>query len=75
MKGLFDYLDVEFSKKICGHDMSITKEYSDTKCIEFEKLQKWCNEHGCYCDCEILNNCEQHIDETLRKTDGTQFNK
>jgi len=60
---LFDYLDLQLGRQGCNHDYSITNDFLKSKGINIGKVFDWFQEHGGYCDCEILNNIEEMFEK------------
>lgn len=60
---LFDYLDSQLGERDCNHDYSITNDFLKSKGINNGKIFDWFQEHGGYCDCEILFNIEEKFEE------------
>ena len=56
-KMLFDYLDEKLGKG-CDHTDMLTREFLDKNCDNTQEIIAWLNEHGGFCDCEILWNVE-----------------
>ena len=60
---LFDYLDLQLGDRECNHDYSMTNDFLKSKGINNGKIFDWFQEHGGYCDCEILNNIEERFEK------------
>ncbi|RYZ18645.1 MAG: DUF2695 domain-containing protein [Chitinophagaceae bacterium] len=57
---LLDFLDAELDD--CDDTLKFTKEFlSQEKVPNVEDVIKWLEEHGGYCDCEVLANIEEHF--------------
>ena len=58
---LFDRLD-EGLENGCDHKMTLTIEFLESKGIpNIEQVGAWLNDHGGYCDCEVLGNVEEQF--------------
>ena len=40
----------------CDHTLTFTKKWSEANGIDFNIIKTWLNEHGGFCDCEVLFN-------------------
>jgi hypothetical protein len=58
-KQLFDYLDAELQLHACDHTDTLTRYFLDKTCANADEVIEWLNEHGGFCDCEIVWNVEQ----------------
>ncbi|MVN78200.1 DUF2695 domain-containing protein [Hymenobacter sp. HMF4947] len=65
LKGLFDYLDAALSKTECDDTLRLTKQFAAEVDLPFEPLQKWLSDQGGYCDCEVLANVEEKVEDLL----------
>jgi hypothetical protein len=65
MRGLFDYLSGMVGLQTCDKTRRITEEYIRTHGLATEAYLAWLDQHGGFCDCEVLNNCEQRLDDAL----------
>ena len=55
---LFDFLDRQIEKNGCNHSVEITTSFLNERNILSEPVLNWLEEHGGYCDCEVLMNVE-----------------
>jgi hypothetical protein len=62
---LFDMLDRTLARRQCDHTRDVTRGWLIEKGHPVEKVFAWLDQHGGFCDCEILNNVEQAVDEAL----------
>lgn len=60
-KQLFDCLDDRLQEQGCNHTLDITLEFLENNNIPTNNVVGWLNEHGGYCDCEVLANVEEHF--------------
>lgn len=60
-KQLFDCLDERQEVQGCNHTLDITLEFLKNNDISTNTVVKWLNEHGAYCDCEVLANIEEYF--------------
>ena len=60
-KHLFDYLDAQLQLHGCNHTDMLTREFLANNCVKTEEVIEWLNEHGGFCDCEVLLNVEDEF--------------
>jgi hypothetical protein len=65
MRALFDHLDRWLGEQPCDHTRQATDDYLRQHDLAQEAYLAWFDTHGGFCDCEILANCEERLDETL----------
>lgn len=59
-QGLFDFLDQELEE--CDDTLKQTKKFLSRENIaNADEVTKWLEEHGAYCDCEVLANVEEQF--------------
>ncbi|HEX8332097.1 MAG TPA: DUF2695 domain-containing protein [Segetibacter sp.] len=57
---LFDFLDNELSD--CDDTLKLTQEFlQESKIANVDLVIQWLEEHGGYCDCEVLANIEEEF--------------
>ena len=66
---MFDMLDVELPRQGCDHSRRLTQAWLAARGYEAANVFAWLDEHGGYCDCEVLANVEQVVDEARRVMD------
>src|SRR5262245_446802 len=59
MKALFDMLDQSLLEKECDHSRSLTEDWLRREGHPVARVLQWLDEHGGFCDCEVLGNAEQ----------------
>lgn len=67
LKALFDYLETQDSA--CDNTLKGTSEFLAAHSLDREKIVPWLQEHGGYCDCEVLANVESTFEVLLRTDD------
>ena len=60
-KQLFDYLNAELQLHGCNHTDKLTRYFLDKNCANTDEVIEWLNEHGGFCDCEIVWNVEDEF--------------
>ena len=65
---LFDHLDQELRQTPCDHSLRLTRQWMAKADHSPEQVVPWLNEHGGYCDCEVLANVEDHFEQN--RADG-----
>lgn len=64
-KSLFDYLDDALEHNGCDDTLKYTITFLNEKELPVEQSVKWLTEHGGYCDCEVLANCEDTLSRVI----------
>ena len=59
-KTLFRYL----KKHGCNCTLENTKSFCELHKLDFEYIEERLNDTGGFCDCEVLMNSMEHLDET-----------
>src|SRR5262249_31012147 len=65
LKAMFDMLDSELARCGCDHTRRLTRRWLGERCHDAELVFAWCDQHGCFCDCEVLANVEPHFDDAI----------
>jgi hypothetical protein len=64
MQALFDHLEQELTKHGCNHSRDITEDWLSDNCrANAVEVLTWLDNHGGYCDCEVMYNAEPQWDE------------
>ena len=63
LKAMFDMLDVELDQKDCDHTRRLTEAWLRSRGHDVEPVFTWLDTQGGYCDCEILANVEERVDD------------
>ena len=66
LRALFDMLDFELPQQGCDHTRRLSQRWLSEHGHDVMSVFEWCDSHGGYCDCEILANVEEHVDDALR---------
>jgi hypothetical protein len=61
---LFDWLDRE-DAPACDHTLRETVEFLRQRGLDVERVVSWLQEHGGFCDCEVLYNVEEQFEITF----------
>lgn len=64
-KELFDYLDDQLETNDCIHDLRLTVEFLNNHQIPVEPVIEFLQSNGGYCDCEVLMNVEDRLENCL----------
>ncbi|KAF1699784.1 DUF2695 domain-containing protein [Pseudoxanthomonas suwonensis] len=56
---MFDHLEDALADG-CDHSLRFTRQFLASRGIEPDRVLPWLEEHGGYCDCEVLANVEEH---------------
>lgn len=60
---MLDMLDVELQSQHCDHTRRLATTWLEQKGHDIPAIVAWLEQHGGYCDCEILANIEDIIEE------------
>ncbi len=70
VRDLFDYLDR--ADESCDHTLKQTFEFIRERSVPEENMVAWLEEHGGFCDCEVISNVEeawnQMVEEEWRRS-------
>lgn len=61
IKTLFDYLDKQLEE--CDDTLRLTNEFIKERNLPVVEIVSWLNEHGGFCDCEVLANVEDEYNQ------------
>jgi predicted house-cleaning NTP pyrophosphatase (Maf/HAM1 superfamily) len=62
LSDLFDYLDTALVVG-CDHTLRLTSQFLQARELPEPAILAWLNEYGGYCDCEVLANVEQELEQ------------
>ena len=65
LKELFNFLDQQLSSDACDHTFRFTRQFIERNVLNEDRLMDWSRENGGHCDCEMLNNVEQIVEEAV----------
>ena len=65
LKELFDFLDRE--ARYCDHTLKKTTKFLRAKGHPLEQVIPWLQEHGGYCDCEVMFNVFTKFGEIVER--------
>lgn len=64
LRQLFDYIDSELKNTGCDHTLRHSVTFLEkSKVPHIDQVISWLNDNGGYCDCEVIANVEQVVDE------------
>jgi Protein of unknown function (DUF2695) len=63
LKELFDYLADQLFSNVCNDTLRFTNNFIRENNLPEADLVKWLGENGGYCDCEVLANVENEIND------------
>ncbi len=66
LEALFDMLDAELPKESCDHTRRLTRRWLETRGHNVDVVFAWLDNHGGFCDCEVLANSEENVAEAKR---------
>ncbi len=65
LKRLFDYLDQRLSDAPCDNTLKYVQEFIAKNCLDAMAIVSWLNRHGGFCDCEVLANVEDVVEDAV----------
>lgn len=66
LEAMFEALDAELSSTDCDHSRRLTHAWLVARGHEPASVFPWLEEHGGYCDCEVLANVPGEVEEANR---------
>jgi hypothetical protein len=60
LQALFDALDRKLAIRGCDHSRRLTRSFLEQRGLPVDEVFSWLDEHGGYCDCEVLFNVAEH---------------
>jgi hypothetical protein len=66
LKAIFDMLDTELPRQGCDHTRRLARRWREEHRYDAEPVFAWLGQVGGFCDCEVLANVEQHVDDAMR---------
>ncbi len=70
LAAMFDMLDIELPLQDCDHSRRITKAWLAGRGHDVDAVCAWLDTQGGYCDCEVLANVEQKVEEAEKASKG-----
>jgi len=66
LKAMFDMLDTELPRKGCNHSRRLTEAWLTSRGHDVQRVFAWLDTQGGYCDCEVLANVEERVDDATK---------
>jgi Protein of unknown function (DUF2695) len=63
LESLFESVNLKVAEQGCDHTLRFTEAWLSTNEQPAEKVLMWLNEHGGFCDCEVLANAADHWEQ------------
>jgi hypothetical protein len=60
---MFEALDLELEQHGCDHSRRLTEAWLIGRVHDPASIFPWLDEHGGYCDCEVVANVPDHVEE------------
>jgi hypothetical protein len=64
LRALFDFLDREDAPQ-CDNTLQETIQFLQQRGLDVERIVPWLQEHGGYCDCEVIYNVDNEFGEIV----------
>lgn len=68
LRGLFDWLDQQLGSRRCDRTLRLTRTWIDRRGHDASVIVPWLGDNGGFCDCEVLANVEQRVDDATHDT-------
>lgn len=65
MKALFDYVDKHLASSGCDDTLHHASEFIRANSLPAETVLAWLEGAGGYCDCEVVSNAEQILEDAV----------
>lgn len=65
LQSLFDWLNVQLEDDRCDRTLRMTRAWLEQQGLDVQAVVTWLEDNGGYCDCEVLANVEQHVEDAL----------
>jgi hypothetical protein len=66
LKAMFDMLDTELPRRGCDHTRHLTRGWLESRGHDIDRVFAWLDTQGGFCDCEILGNVEEKVDDAAK---------
>jgi hypothetical protein len=66
LEAMFDMLDIELGTHRCDHTRRHTQAWLQSRGHDVDAVFAWLDTQGGYCDCEILANVEENVDDAKK---------
>ena len=65
LKALFNYVDSRLDSVECDHTLRHARYFIRNHELSEDGIVSWLENHGGYCDCEVVMNAEQVMEEAV----------
>jgi hypothetical protein len=65
LRAMFDMLDVQLPREGCDHSRRLTEAWLKSRGHDVDRVSAWLDTLGGFCDCEVLANVEQEVDDAM----------
>lgn len=69
LEAMFEALDAELSAMDCDHSRRLTQAWLVARGHDPASVFPWLDEHGGYCDCEVLANVPDEVEEAEKASE------
>jgi hypothetical protein len=66
LRAMFDMLDAELARQACDHTHRLTKAWLVDRGHDAAAVVAWLASNGGYCDCEVVANVEEYVDDAAK---------
>lgn len=65
LKALFNYVDSRLDSAECDHTLRHVRDFIRSRKLPEDGVVGWLENNGGYCDCEVVMNAEQVVEEAV----------
>ena len=65
MMAMFGFVESRLAESGCDNTLRYTQEFIRSHNLLEDALVAWLEDHGGYCDCEVLMNAEEVVEEAV----------
>ena len=69
VRALFDHIDRGLTSSPCDHTLRFTQTFIAQHHLPEMQILDWLRNNGGYCDCEVLYNVEEKVNDALGEGD------
>lgn len=74
LAALFAMLDGELEREACDHSRRLTEAWLAARHHDVGRVGEWLDEHSGLCDCDVLVNVRQHVEDSVHDVEPANSN-
>jgi hypothetical protein len=63
LASLIQHVDESVERQGCDHSLRATTAFLESEKLDAGTIVRWLNDHGGYCDCEVVLNVSETLDD------------